>query len=73
VLVQAIRDGLSLLTWQTDTLAYAESYDDDAIAAVPETSRAGFQHCAEIVLNSHRTSCVAQTVGSETPLGVGRD
>ena len=30
VLVQAIRDGLALLTWQTDTFAYAESYDDGA-------------------------------------------
>jgi predicted AAA+ superfamily ATPase len=30
VLVEAIRDGLALLTWQTDTFAYAESYDDGA-------------------------------------------
>jgi hypothetical protein len=30
VLMQAIRDGLALLTWQTDTFAYAESYDDGA-------------------------------------------
>src|SRR5688572_7954833 len=30
VLVQAIRDGLTLLTWQTDTFAYAESYDEGA-------------------------------------------
>jgi len=30
VLAQAIRDGLALLTWQTDTFAYAESYDDGA-------------------------------------------
>ena len=30
VLVQAIRDGLALLTWQTDTFAYAESYDEGA-------------------------------------------
>jgi predicted AAA+ superfamily ATPase len=30
VLVQAIRDGVSLLTWQTDTFAYAESYDGAA-------------------------------------------
>jgi predicted AAA+ superfamily ATPase len=30
VLAQAIRDGLGLLTWQTDTFAYAESYDDGA-------------------------------------------
>lgn len=30
VLVQAIRDGLALLTWQTDTFAYAESYDEAA-------------------------------------------
>ncbi|MCG3202826.1 MAG: hypothetical protein NFCOHLIN_02712 [Gammaproteobacteria bacterium] len=28
VLVQAIRDGIALLTWQTDTFAYAESYDE---------------------------------------------
>jgi hypothetical protein len=28
VLVQAIRDGVALLTWQSDTFAYAESYDD---------------------------------------------
>ncbi len=28
VLVQAIRDGLALLTWQSDTFAYAESYDE---------------------------------------------
>jgi hypothetical protein len=30
VLAQAIRDGLALLTWQTDTFAYAENYDDGA-------------------------------------------
>jgi hypothetical protein len=28
VLVQACRDGIALLTWQTDTFAYAESYDE---------------------------------------------
>lgn len=30
VLVQAIRDGVALLTWQADTFAYAESYDEAA-------------------------------------------
>ena len=30
VLVQAIRDGLVLPTWQKDTFAYAESYDEGA-------------------------------------------
>jgi predicted AAA+ superfamily ATPase len=30
VLVQAIRDGVELLTWQSDTFAYAESYDESA-------------------------------------------
>jgi predicted AAA+ superfamily ATPase len=30
VLVKAIHDGLSLLTWQTDTFAYAESFDENA-------------------------------------------
>ena len=30
VLVQAIRDGVALLTWQPDTFAYAESYDEAA-------------------------------------------
>ena len=30
VLVQAIRDGLALLTWRADTFGYAESYDDAA-------------------------------------------
>ncbi len=30
VLVQAMRDGVALLTWQSDTFAYAESYDADA-------------------------------------------
>jgi predicted AAA+ superfamily ATPase len=30
VLVHSIRDGLALLMWQTDTFAYAESYDDGA-------------------------------------------
>jgi len=28
VLLQAIRDGVALLTWQSDTFAYAESYDE---------------------------------------------
>jgi len=28
--VHAIRDGIALLTWQSDTFAYAESYDDAA-------------------------------------------
>ncbi|MDP2181894.1 MAG: Swt1 family HEPN domain-containing protein [Actinomycetota bacterium] len=30
VLVQAMRDGVALLTWQSDTFAYAESYDEGA-------------------------------------------
>jgi hypothetical protein len=30
VLLQAIQDGLALLTWQSDTFAYAESYDEAA-------------------------------------------
>ena len=30
VLVQAMRDGVALLTWRTDTFAYAESYDEAA-------------------------------------------
>jgi hypothetical protein len=30
VLLRAIGDGVGLLTWQTDTFAYAESYDDAA-------------------------------------------
>jgi predicted AAA+ superfamily ATPase len=30
VLLNAIRDGLALLTWQTDTFAYAESLDEGA-------------------------------------------
>jgi hypothetical protein len=31
VLINAIRDGLELLTWQSDTFAYAESYDEKAV------------------------------------------
>ena len=30
VLVQAIRDGVALLTWRSDTFAYAESHDEGA-------------------------------------------
>jgi len=30
VLIHAIRDGVALLTWQSDTFAYAESYDEAA-------------------------------------------
>ncbi len=30
VLMQAIRDGVALLTWQADTFAYAESFDEAA-------------------------------------------
>ncbi len=30
VLVHAIREGVALLTWQSDTFAYAESYDEDS-------------------------------------------
>ena len=30
VLAQAIRDGVALLTWQSDTFAYAESHDEGA-------------------------------------------
>jgi predicted AAA+ superfamily ATPase len=30
VLAHAIRDGIALLTWQTDTFAYADSYDEPA-------------------------------------------
>jgi hypothetical protein len=30
VLVQSVRDGVALLTWQADTFAYAESHDEGA-------------------------------------------
>ena len=30
VLAQAVRDGVALLTWRSDSFAYAESYDDAA-------------------------------------------
>jgi hypothetical protein len=30
VVIQAIRDGVALLTWRADTFAYAESYDEAA-------------------------------------------
>jgi hypothetical protein len=30
VLLEAMRDGVALLTWQTDAFAYAESYDESA-------------------------------------------
>jgi hypothetical protein len=30
VLLGAIRDGFSLLTWERDSFAYAESYDESA-------------------------------------------
>jgi hypothetical protein len=30
VLVQAMRDGVAMITWQTDTFAYAESHDEAA-------------------------------------------
>jgi hypothetical protein len=30
VIVQSVRDGFGLLTWQSDSFAYAESYDDAA-------------------------------------------
>jgi len=30
VLIQAIRDGVAMLTWQSDTFAYAESHDEAA-------------------------------------------
>ena len=30
VLINAIRDGIALLTWPTDTFAFAESFDEDA-------------------------------------------
>jgi hypothetical protein len=30
VLVQAIRDGVALLTWASDTFAYSESFDEGA-------------------------------------------
>jgi hypothetical protein len=30
VLAQTIRDGIGLLTWRSDTFAYAESYDEAA-------------------------------------------
>lgn len=30
VLVNSIRDGLSLMTWEQDSFAFADSYDDDA-------------------------------------------
>jgi predicted AAA+ superfamily ATPase len=31
VLMQAIRDGMALLTWQSDTFAYAESFDEGSV------------------------------------------
>ena len=41
VLVQAIRDGVALLTWRADTFAYAEGYDEAARATADCTAATG--------------------------------
>lgn len=41
-LIQAIRDGVASLTWQTDTFAYAESYDET------ENRYRGL-HCGQVI------------------------
>ena len=40
VLVQAIRDGVELLTWPSDTFAYAESYDEGRLSHLATCFRA---------------------------------
>ena len=40
LLINAIRGGLALLTWQTDTFAFAESFDEVLRPAQPERPQA---------------------------------
>ena len=67
VLIAAIRDGFGLLTWQQDSFAYAESYDE--VAARYRGLRVGQQ----VFVSEHdtgllvRPSVARQQIDAETP------
>ncbi|MBI4030489.1 MAG: ATP-binding protein [Proteobacteria bacterium] len=83
ILLQAVRDGLSLLTWGRDTFAYAESYDESAkryrglrcgqMVHVTEQNLTGLLVKPDIALAQNDQEAKAQTGGngSGTTTAVG--
>jgi hypothetical protein len=72
VLVNAIRDGLALLTWEQDTFAYAESYDE---AAARYRGLRGGQNVSILDHNALgllvKPDVARRQLDAETPSGTG--
>jgi hypothetical protein len=71
VLLQAIRDGLGLLTWRNDSFAYAESFDDTLgryrglrcgqMVNVTESNLTGLLVRPEVALKQHQAETTPPT------------
>jgi predicted AAA+ superfamily ATPase len=82
VLAQAIREGVALLTWQSDTFAYAESYDEDAgryrglrggqvVMVTPESS--GLMVRPDIARRQFETEAIVPPDSTDKDQGAGGD
>jgi hypothetical protein len=81
VLLEAVREGLRLLTWSQDSFAYADSFDDDAgryrglccgqMVNVSEDNLSGLVVRPEVALNQHQAQTVPAPGGfAESPDGI---
>ena len=84
VLLEAIRDGLRLLTWSQEFFAYAESFDDAAgryrglrcgeLVNISENNLSGLLVRPEVALKQHRAEMASVSVsGSTAGTGNGAD
>ena len=79
VLLEAVREGLRLLTWSQDLSAYADSFDDDAgryrglccgqIVNVSEDNLSGLLVRPEVALKQHQDETVPAPSGFAEPSG----
>jgi len=72
-LVEAIRDGLGLLTWSTDTFAYADSFDENSVdsadCAVGSDQHFGLQPHRRLVKPTWLRPSTTQTLKTTTHTG----
>ena len=79
VLLEAIREGLRLLTWSQDSFAYADSFDDDAgryrglrcgqMVNISEDNLSGLLVRPEVALKQHQAETAPAPSGSAEPTG----
>ena len=83
VLVEAVQDGVGLLTWATDSFAYADSYSEDAARylglqfsrqiVLPPSEAPGVVVKADVAAKQHEAESGESAKGADSGSGTGAD